>query len=273
MKIEDYGIIISSYKFGDTAMVVKILSRDHGVVKGLMKGQKRHNSTLQSGNLVHFIWSARLSEHLGNFTISLEKAYSLLNFSDYQKILSISSIASLIDVLLPEREVYADIYDNFMDYLNQMADNNWLNNYVLLELSILEKTGFGIDMSTCAVTGTQDNITYISPKTGSAVSREIGDAYKSRLFKIPDFFLANPAEIGENQSVAHHMVAQEPELNDIIAGLEITRYFLAKHFFAENLARIPSPCAQFRNEINRLSNVEKRNEDRENRDHQLQGSA
>lgn len=273
MKIEDYGIILSSSKFGDSALVIKILSREHGTIKGFVKGQKRNSSIVQVGNFVHFTWNARLSEHLGLINLSLEKAYPLLNFSDYQKILSISSVASLIDVLLPEREVYADIYDNFMAYLNNMHQRNWLHNYVLLELFILEKTGFGIDLSTCAVTGSQDNITYISPKTGSAVSSEIGEAYKSRLFKIPDFFLANSSEMSENQSVAEHIAAQIPELNDIIAGLEITRYFLAKHFFAENLAKIPTPCVQFRNEISRLLNIELNVEKRENRDYQLQGSA
>ena len=260
MKIEDTGIVISSYKFGDTALVVKILSQNHGVIKGLVKGQKKNTATLQNGNLVHFIWSARLSEHLGMLSISLEKAYALLNFSDYQKILSISSVCSLIDALLPEREEYSDIFEEFIAYMHNLNFDNWLERYIMMELLILNRTGFGIDLERCSVTGNSDNVTYISPKSGSAVSKDVGEPYKSRLFKIPAFFLEK-----ENE-----MVQKEPtEMQEILEGLEITRYFFAKHFFADNLAKLPSNCIQFRDELNRILNVEKR----ENRDYQLQGSA
>jgi DNA repair protein RecO (recombination protein O) len=262
MKIEDTGIIISSYKFGDTALVVKILSQNHGVIKGLLKGQRRNHSTIQSGNLVHFTWSARLSEHLGMLSISLEKAYSLLNFSDYQKILSISSLCSLLDALLPEREEYSDIFEEFIAYMHNLSFDNWLQRYIMMELLILNRTGFGIDLEKCSVTGTSNNVTYISPKSGSAVSKDVGEPYKSRLFKIPAFFLEK-----ENE-----MVQKQPtEMQEILEGLEITRYFFAKHFFTDSFAKLPSNCIQFRDELNRVLNLNV--EKRENRDYQLQGSA
>jgi DNA repair protein RecO (recombination protein O) len=226
----------------------------------MLKGQRKNNSMVQNGNLVHFSWSARLSEHLGNLTLSLEKAYSLLNFSDYQKILSISSICSLADSLLPEREICTDIYEEFISYMDGLYRQEWLNSYVLTELFILNKTGFGIDLERCSVTGNMENITYISPKSGSAVSKDVGEPYKARLFKIPSFFLEMHKEIGQKQPT---------QMREILEGLEITRYFFAKHFFAENLAKLPSHCIQFRDELNRILNVEKR----ENRDYQLQGSA
>jgi DNA repair protein RecO (recombination protein O) len=262
MKIEDTGIIISSYKYGDTALVVKILSQSHGIIKGLLKGQKRNHSTIQNGNLVHFTWSARLSEHLGMLSISLEKAYCLLNFSDYQKILSISSVCSLIDVLLPEREEYTDIFEEFIGYMHNLGFDNWLERYIMMEMFILNKTGFGIDLERCSVTGTSENVTYISPKSGSAVSRDVGEPYKSRLFRIPAFFLEKGEEMVQKQPV---------EMQEILEGLEITRYFFAKHFFADNLAKLPSNCVQFRDELNRVLNLNEQK--RENRDYQLQGSA
>lgn len=262
MKIEDYGIIIACSKFGDTGLVVKILSREHGIIKGLVKGQKRNSNITQAGNFVHFVWSARLSEHLGLLSLSLERAYPLINFSNYQKILSISSICSLIDILLPERDNSANIYDKFIEYLNGITGHNWLKDYVMLELFILEKTGFGFDFVRCAVSGNEGNVIYISPKTGVAISKEVGEPYKSRLFIIPTFFLEEMAENTENQPCS---------MQEIIDGLEITRYFLAKHFFAENLAKLPSACIQFRDEILRYKNSDV--ETRQNRDNQLQGSA
>ena len=254
MKIEDYGIVLSSYKFGDSGIIIKILSAEHGPIKGLVKGQRKNNSILQPGNFIHFNWNARLSEHLGMISPSLERAYPLLNFSDYQKILSIKSLCSLIDVLIPEREVSPEIFVRFKEYLDDLQSDNWLCNYVRLELFILEKTGFGIDLERCAVTGGLDNITYISPKTGSAVSRDVGEAYKSRLFSIPGYFFEN----AENQPYS---------MQEIIDGLEITRYFLAKHFFAENLARIPVSCIQFRDELLRFVGLNE--QDGQNRDYQF----
>jgi DNA repair protein RecO (recombination protein O) len=260
MNIEDYGIVLSSYKYGDSGIVVKLLSREHGVVKGLIKGQKKHNGIIQNGNLVHFNWSARLSEHLGMLNLELEKAYTLLFFSQYQKILSISSLCGLMDALLPDRENYSGIFDNFVNYMNNLDEDAWLSNHVLMEVLLLDKTGFGFDLERCAVSGTKDNITYISPKSGSAVSQEIGEPYKNKLFKIPSFLLDNEDKIVQKHS---------ENMQEIIDGLEITQYFFAKYFFAENLAKLPSSCLQFRDEINRNFNVK----ERENRDSKLQGSA
>lgn len=252
MKLEDYGIVLSATKFGDSSLLVKILSKDNGPVKGLVKGQKKNTTILQCGNMVHFTWTARLSEHLGLIAPTLEKAYPLLCFSEYHKILSISSLCSLIDSLIPDREISPDVFDKFKEYLDEIHSENWLQNYVMLELYILKKTGFGIDFERCSVTGTTDNITYISPKTGSAVSKDVGEPYKSRLFSIPPYFF----ETSEN--LRHSM-------QEVIDGLEITRYFLAKHFFAESLARVPLAFTQFRDEMNKMFDVEKR----ENRDYQF----
>jgi len=242
MKLEGYGIVLSAYKYGDNGIIVKILSREHGPIKGMIKGQRRNSQIIQPGNFVHFSWNARLADHLGMISATLEKAYALLNFSEYHKILSISSLCSMIDALVAERDDAADIFDGFKQYLDGISADNWLQQHVLLELFILEKTGFGIDIGKCSVTGSIDNITYISPKTGSAVSKDVGEPYRSRLFSIPGYFF----QTAENLPAS---------MQEIVDGLEITRYFLAKHFFAESLAKIPSACIQFRDEIIRATDL------------------
>jgi len=256
MKIEDYGIIISTSRFGDSSYIVKILSFNHGAVKGLVRSSKKNNVSLQIGNFVHFTWGARLQEHLGFITLSLEKAYTMLNFSNYQKILSIASVCSLIDVLIPEREDASDILQKLQLYMEDMSELSWLQNYVMLELFILEKAGFGLSLDFCAVTGKTENLAYISPKSGCAVTREVGEEYKAKLFGIPSYFKTAPFKTPENPEVY---------VQEIIDGLEITRYFLAKHFFVNQLARIPQPALQFLDEILRSS----RNETRENRSQQF----
>src|ERR1043165_9139529 len=125
MKIEDYGIVLSTSKFGDSSLLVKILSKDHGPVKGLVKGQRKNSTILQAGNFVHFTWSARLSEHLGIIAPTLERAYSLLCFSEYRKILSISSLCSLVDSLIPDREESTDIFVKFKEYLDEIGKDGW----------------------------------------------------------------------------------------------------------------------------------------------------
>jgi len=239
LKFTDTGIVISVQKFSDSGLLVTLFSKNHGIVKGMVKGQKKNQSILQIGNQISFEWNARLEEHLGMLTISLEKAYSLLHFSNYLKILSITSVAALIGKMLKEKEPMNNLYNDFVNYLENLKSENWLTEYSLFELSLLSHCGFGFDFNRCAVSEVNDNIIYISPKTASAVSASVGEPYKDKLFLIPKFFTDRD----------HHASYEE-----IINAINITRYFITKNFFAEGLAKPPQASENFYAEIYAIVN-------------------
>lgn len=243
MKIEDEGIVISASKFGDKGFIIKIFSRKNGVIKGLLSGQKKISQSVQQGNLISFSWNARLEEHLGKLSVNIERPYPLLNYESYPKMLAISSACAIFDKILQEREDMERLYLDFIEFLENLNTENWLREYSILETKILRDCGFGLDLESCSLTGATTNLYYISPKTGAAATKEAGERYKDRLFIIPQFFLENSVK---------------PTISDIVEALNITRYFLAKSFFAENKQRIPSPASNFVEEILRLRDNEQR---------------
>lgn len=243
MKIEDEGIVISAIKFADKGYIVKIFSRNHGILKGLLSGQRKNMQLVQQGNLINFTWNARLEEHLGKINAYIEKPYPLLHYSDYTKILAISSACSIFDKILQERENMERLYDDFVEFLENIDDTQWLRNYAIFETKILSDCGFGFDLTCCALTGEEENLYYISPKTGAAATREAGEKYKERLFVIPQFFLENTVKA---------------TISEIVEALSITRFFMAKNFFADNKMDIPSPAAGFAEEVLRIRDSERK---------------
>lgn len=234
MIITDTGIIIHSQKYSDSGLLVTIFSETHGIIKGMAKGQKKNQSIVQVGNKVSFEWNARLEEHLGTLNLQLEKAYSLLHFSDYLKILSISSATALLNKMFKEKEPMHILYKDLINYLDNLKNIEWLKNYALLELNLLTHSGFGFDLERCAVTDVRDNIIYISPKTASAVCAEVGEPYKDKLFSIPKFFS------DKNYS---------PNLAEIIDAINITRYFISRNFFEDSNNSFPKASENFYLEI------------------------
>ncbi len=241
MRIEDKGIILSTRKFGEKSLIINLLSENHGVISGIVTVSKKDNNKYQQGNLVCFTWNARLQEHLGKLTVSVEKSYTTTCYDSYQKILSISSLCSLILELFPERERIEYVFSLFYQYLDGLVDDNdkgrnqlnWLKSYSMLKLELLKASGFGFDFSRCSETG-DNNVFYISPKTGASVCREIGEPYKDKLFTIPVFFLNTD---------------HSPTLPEILQGLEITRFFIARHIFAEKGKNTPFAYEEFYSQL------------------------
>jgi DNA repair protein RecO (recombination protein O) len=125
---------------------------------------------------------------------------------------ALSSACHLTDQCLPERHPYPHLYDLLYQLIEDLFQaSNWPISYVNYELALLKELGFGLDLSACAATGQQDDLIYISPKTGRAVSRKAGELYKGQLLPLPSYWL--------NEGVTP----------DIRTSLIVTGYFLAQH--------------------------------------------
>jgi DNA repair protein RecO (recombination protein O) len=218
MDFTDDAIVLSARRHGEANAVLSVLTREHGRHLGLVKGgtSRRQRPMLEIGNRLKVTWRARLEEQLGNFTAEPVGAVSATLLDDPLKLAALASACAVADVVLPEREPHADVYQATATLIEAIAGESagWPADYVRWELALLTALGFGLDLSKCAVTGDRDGLAFVSPKTGRAVSRAGGQGYADRLLPLPGFLLANDAM---------------PDRGDLLAGLRLTGYFLDRH--------------------------------------------
>ncbi|MBX3487211.1 MAG: DNA repair protein RecO [Candidatus Paracaedibacteraceae bacterium] len=218
MKWQGEGLILSVRRHGESSAVVSLLTRDHGRHAGIVRLTQKNRSIIQPGNYVQANWSARLPEHLGAFQVELISSTIARIMSDSLRLTALLALFSTLDRLLAERHLYPEIFDLTLELVTAITsgdDDGWLRLYAGFELRLLEQLGYGLDLSRCVATGERQDLAYVSPKSGCAVSRAAGEPYAGRLFALPDFFL--------NNSV--------PTLAQIREGLRLTGYFIAKNFF------------------------------------------
>lgn len=230
MKFSDQGIIINLKKYGEKSLIIKIFSQHHGVYKGFVKyaSSSKNNQIFQIGNQIAFDYVARLEDSLGSFLCNdLMENYSSKFVFDKLRLNCAKSIISIIDNYFLERENFNILYQNFVNFLQDLGnskiqDSQIIANFVKLELLILECLGYGIDLSSCVVTNSRVNLAYVSPKSAHAVSVEAGQKYADKLLKLP-FFLAQKHNLETLNNVDN---------SDLEAGLKLSGFFLEKFLFS-----------------------------------------
>lgn len=223
MKWLDEGIILSLRPIGEGRRIAHILTRDHGRHGGVVKITPKLGNSLQPGIIVQATWNARLSDHLGMWTLEPKSTWAAW-FGNALKLAALSSAVSLTDKLLPERHLYPELYELLYDFIAcHLSQDLWLKAYVNYEIALLEMLGFGLDLSSCAASGSTTDLIYISPKSGRAVCGAAGKEYESKLLPLPSYWLY-PMESIPNQQ--------------LLQGLQVTGYFLAKHLSDNGLPHI-----------------------------------
>jgi len=216
MEWNDDAIVLSSRAHGESGAILELLTRDHGRHAGLVRGgaSRRVKPALQPGNSVHVGWRARLEEHLGSYTCELARARAGELMDGREALAGLNAFTAVTSAAMPEREAHAPVFLGGEILLDAMVGHDaahWLPLYVRWEAGLLEALGFGLDLRECAATGAKNDLVYVSPKTGRAVSRDAAGIYANRLFKLPQFLLDASAEAAAA---------------DIAAGLDLTGHFL-----------------------------------------------
>lgn len=226
MEWSDSGFILLARRHGESGAIVEVLTAAHGRHAGLVRGGQspRRRALLQPGNEVAVTWRARLAEHLGTIECELVRAHAARYLDDPQRLAAVASAAALVAVALPEREPHADIHRSFAALIAAFdSSSGWAGTYVAWECDLLAALGFGLDLSCCAVTGVTEDLVYVSPRTGRAVSREAGRPYRDKLLPLPDFLVRDAPADGAA----------------IVAGLTLTGYFLHRHLLLPQGRSIP----------------------------------
>jgi len=234
MNWTDEGVILGTRRHGETSLIVELMTPAHGRHFGLVRGgrSRKRQPLLQPGNSVLATWRARLDEHLGNYTLEGTTLRAARLMESATSLYGIQMVAGLLR-LLPERDPHAELYEGLLTILDWLEGTTTAG--VLLarfEARMLRELGFGLDLERCAATGETDELVYVSPKTGRAVSRAAGEPYNDRLLTLPGFMIGG----GE---------APPPSAEDILAGFRLTGYFLARHVYEPRGIAPPEARARF----------------------------
>lgn len=231
MEWSDDGIIIGFRRHGEGHAVIELMTREHGRHLGLVLGgsSRRQLPSLQPGNSVRASWYARLDEHLGNYRLE-----TVLTRTDRMMLspcasFGLQSLAALLR-LLPERDAHPGLYTLIEHIADHLDTDDAAALLARFELQMLTELGVGLDLSSCAVTGRQTELVYVSPKTGRAVSREAGREWQDRLLALPSFL----HEDGEGVSP-----------DDIAAAFTLTGYFLTRYVMEPREIALPEARAAF----------------------------
>ena len=220
------AIVLSSKALGENAFIVSLFTPDNGRHLGVVKKK----SPPEIGTLCHAIWKARLVEQLGTFYLEETKLYAPMLLDDISRLHVLSNLCALLDKALPERQIYSDLHTAVLNFLEDLSEPDFYERYILFEVKLLAALGLALDMSSCAGGGDKNDLAYISPKTGHAVSREKGRPYHSKLLKLPRFLWQKASASKE----------------DLIDGLTITGHFLQSY-----LETLPQTRANLYSDIQR----------------------
>jgi DNA repair protein RecO (recombination protein O) len=215
----DDAIVIGTRRHGESSLIVEMMTRAHGRHLGLVRGgrSRRMSGVLQPGNSVTATWRARLEDHLGHYAVEPIRDRAARLIETATGLAAIQTLAALLR-LLPERDPHARLFEALGVILDAVDDPRATAAMIArFELALLEDLGFGLDLDRCAVTGANDDLAYVSPRSGRAVTRSAGEAYRPRLLPLPQFLAGG---IGSDTA---------PDLADIVAAFRLTGYFLLRH--------------------------------------------
>lgn len=222
MKWADEGIVIAITPFSEDQARLSLLTRANGRQAGLFRLSKRQ-ATLQLGDFTSANWNARLTEHLGRFQIERLDSFAPRLFQDAWRLWLLQNACGLM-AILPDRHPYPTLFEellSFLQNLSEATDHSAFTQMNLFEKLILAELGFGIDLSICCVTETQENLTYISPKTGRAVSTDAAAPYVDKLLPLPSFWLHD------------NLTGHTSTWDEILSAFRVTDYFWQKWLFTE----------------------------------------
>ena len=224
MEWTDEAFVLAARRHGEGAAVAQLLTRDHGRHAGLVHGggSSSKRALVEPGNRVQATWRGRLPEHLGRLTMEVERPYAASLMDDPKRLAALAATCAVAEAALPEREPHPALFHAtgaLLESLAETAGDIWPAVYIRWELGLLGDLGFGLDLSACAATGQSDDLVFVSPRTGRAVSRAAGAPYADKLLPMPEFLAPRPG----NQN--------NPSDTDISNGLRLTGHFLARHVF------------------------------------------
>ena len=216
MEWKDTAIVLNVHSYNDTLLIVSCLASKYGLCSGTVRNTKSGRNVVAVGNIISVSWRGRLESHLGQFNIASHESIYPFIYDNQEKMIAMISLCSIFHRSLAHKEPQKNLYNYLEDFLYAVKydEKTWLKRLLFIELELLSHIGFGLDLDKCAISGDRDNLCYLSPKTGRALSREVGEQHKTKLFKLPEVF---------------HDFDMDVSVEEMFYALKITKHFLEKN--------------------------------------------
>lgn len=229
----DEAIVLGLRGLGEASAILDLMTATRGRQRGIVRGarSKRMAAVLQPGNRVLANWRARLDHQLGQFAIEPLALRAAVIMDRPIALFALQVMADHLR-LLAEREAHDALYAAADAALTGFAalnepDAGAIGMFMArFELALLMESGFGLDLSRCAVTGEVDHLAFVSPRSGRAVSRTAARGFEERLLPLPRFLLGLS---GDNQPA-----------RALDEALRLTGFFLERHLYAPRNLREPA---------------------------------
>lgn len=225
MHLRTEAIVLAVRAHGEHGGVVRALTRVDGVQPGYVRGgrSRQMRPVLQPANAILGEWRARTGEQLAALTVEPLHSRAALH-GEPLPAAAFAWLTALTAAALPEAQPYPRLYDALGAVLDAIeaapTARGWASALARYELLLLAELGFGLDLSACVVTGGADDLAFVSPRSGGAVSRGAAHGYEARLLPLPPFLAQGGAA----------------DWSDILAGLAITGHFLARDLLTDRRA-------------------------------------
>ncbi len=233
MEWRDQGILLSSRRHGETSAIIEVFTPSRGRHAGVVRGgaSRKLAPILQPGAQLDLTWRARLEDHIGTFMVEPLRSRAAASMGDRLSLAGLNAVTALLLFCLPEREAHARLYEKSEQLLDLLGQSEiWPLAYLRWEMTLLDDMGFGLDLSTCAVLGRQANdLSFVSPRTGRAVSRAGAGEWADKLLPLP------PCLLGEGPA---------PD-DELVEAFRVTGHFLHNHL-APEMGNTPLPGARQR---------------------------
>jgi DNA repair protein RecO (recombination protein O) len=222
MRIDSPAIVLALRSHGEHGAVVRLMTPEHGMQAAYVRGARgrRMRPVLMAGNVVDAQLSSRTDAQLPQAVVELVHSRGPL-FVEPLPAAAIEWAAVLTATALPEGQPYPRLYSALEALLDAVeaapSALGWGVALVRFELLLLAELGFGLDLESCAVTGTKDNLVAVSPRSGRAVSAVEANPYSGQLLTLPAF-------VREGGAASWQEVAD---------GLALTGHFLLRDVITE----------------------------------------
>ncbi len=234
MEWRDEGLVIGVKRHGESAALVEAMTRWHGRHFGLVRGARsaRLQSVLQPGNSLALVWRARLDEHLGAYAVEPLRLRAGRIIASALALAGVGYLGALLR-FLPERDPHEAIFEA-LEIVADHLDSAEIAPALLarLEVRLLAECGYRLDLDECAATGVRDNLIYVSPKSGRAVSALAGRPWRDRLLPLPAFLRAGAP-------------AASPDAAALKDAFRLTGFFLERDLFAPRGLALPEARRAF----------------------------
>ena len=218
MRSETPAIICALRGHGEHGAIVRLMTPEQGLVAAYVRGARgrRMRPVLIAANVVQAQLSARTEAQLPQATIELMHSRGPL-LSEPLPAAAIEWATVLTATALPEGQPYPRLYQALEGLLDAIeaapSASGWGAALVKYELLLLAELGFGLDLDRCAVSGSNDNLVAVSPKSGRAVSAAEAEPYAGKLLPLPSFVReggrANWAEIAQGLDLTGHFLLRD----------------------------------------------------------------